>query len=650
MGTTANKLNYLEETKKQIIEKTNDIDGTITNNITFRQASQKVVDVYNHYNNASETITPNTTTGKANYLKETKRIYKEAINLFDEGITDNTTFRDYAEKINDIYSNLPKITGTGTNAILSNIKSGKLVVQPKGNTVQGENPSPSNPQDIKVTKGNNDIIIRGINLLNGALLQAVNPSQEIQITNNSGKMTINGTTAENIGINLRISGSTPFLTLKAGTYTFLFNQASTIWNCELNLTSLHLGTYKVIKGMSGNYRRMVYTFDNDFDIYNINIYLKPNTTFTNQELWLMILKGEYSPSDLPDFETYIPPTTKQLNLGNLELAMIPSYNLIDENNLVKATNTAQIKNKIVTSNILNVASSSTAIGFTVSIPTFKPETGTYYVSADVRLVSGSVRNNEITAVQMWTHDAWTASSSWASTPPTLSNQFQRYTRKYTISSIGNDDNYVYAFYVQVYGATDAVLEFKNIQISKENLEYEPRDAYSDIIFKNEPNNANYDSTLVENAWYKKEIIGKRVLNGSETWGTSNNIRYTSTITDYALNNNIPYSDYFIGDKNKTNTGDTFLENSISFNNSDTYDRMYIKASSISDIRIWLQQYNLTIYYIKRNSTNIQITSTTLINQLEELNRTIVPNETIIVETESDEENVQLIVSASALDN
>ena len=35
MGTTANKLSHLKETKKQIMEKVNNIDGTITDNTTF---------------------------------------------------------------------------------------------------------------------------------------------------------------------------------------------------------------------------------------------------------------------------------------------------------------------------------------------------------------------------------------------------------------------------------------------------------------------------------------------------------------------------------------------------------------------------------------------------------------------------------------
>lgn len=39
--------------------------------------------------------------------------------------------------------------------------------------------------------------------------------------------------------------------------------------------------------------------------------------------------------------------------------------------------------------------------------------------------------------------------------------------------------------------------------------------YSDLIFKNERNNPNYDNTLVENGWYKKENNYKIVLTGNE---------------------------------------------------------------------------------------------------------------------------------------
>ena len=51
---------------------------------------------------------------------------KTALNQFGAGITDETTFREYADKINDIYDNWEKVTGEGTDITLNNTKKGKL--------------------------------------------------------------------------------------------------------------------------------------------------------------------------------------------------------------------------------------------------------------------------------------------------------------------------------------------------------------------------------------------------------------------------------------------------------------------------------------------------------------------------------------------
>ena len=44
-----------------------------------------------------------TTTDKLNYLNATKGLIKDALNNLGAEITDETTFRGYIDKINDIY-------------------------------------------------------------------------------------------------------------------------------------------------------------------------------------------------------------------------------------------------------------------------------------------------------------------------------------------------------------------------------------------------------------------------------------------------------------------------------------------------------------------------------------------------------------------
>lgn len=77
-----------------------------------------------------------TTLNKLEYLDETKGQIKTALNQFGAGITDETTFRDYTNKIEVIYNNWPKVTGSGTEITLNNTKAAKMVMDVKGNSMQ----------------------------------------------------------------------------------------------------------------------------------------------------------------------------------------------------------------------------------------------------------------------------------------------------------------------------------------------------------------------------------------------------------------------------------------------------------------------------------------------------------------------------------
>lgn len=105
-----------------------------------------------------------TTLNKLEYLDETKNQIKTALNQFGAGITDETTFREYADKIDDIYNNWPKVTGEGTDITLDNTKNGKLSLELNGNTEQDGDPTPNNEIPIKVVKGSNNVVIESQNI------------------------------------------------------------------------------------------------------------------------------------------------------------------------------------------------------------------------------------------------------------------------------------------------------------------------------------------------------------------------------------------------------------------------------------------------------------------------------------------------------
>lgn len=72
---------------------------------------------------------------KLTYLDGTKQALKTSINNLGGDITSETTFREYAQELQDIYNNIPKTTDTGTNLSLNTIK-GKMKITPKGDTSQ----------------------------------------------------------------------------------------------------------------------------------------------------------------------------------------------------------------------------------------------------------------------------------------------------------------------------------------------------------------------------------------------------------------------------------------------------------------------------------------------------------------------------------
>ena len=100
-----------------------------------------------------------TTLNKLEYLDETKKQIKTALNQFGAGITDETTFREYADKIDDIYDNWEKVTAENTAITLDNTKAGLMKAELKGNTEQDGTPTPAEPVPIQVVKGSNSVTI-----------------------------------------------------------------------------------------------------------------------------------------------------------------------------------------------------------------------------------------------------------------------------------------------------------------------------------------------------------------------------------------------------------------------------------------------------------------------------------------------------------
>ena len=85
---------------------------------------------------------------KLNYINETKSLIKDKLNDLGSEIDNETTFREYVEKIEDLYNEWPKVNDEDTAITLNNTKKGKMNLQLKGNvsqfTTTGTNILPQN--------------------------------------------------------------------------------------------------------------------------------------------------------------------------------------------------------------------------------------------------------------------------------------------------------------------------------------------------------------------------------------------------------------------------------------------------------------------------------------------------------------------------
>jgi len=74
---------------------------------------------------------------KLTYLNDTRLKIKDGLNKFGADLTENDTFRSYSNVLNDIYNKLPKVSGNGSNFTLENAQNGKLdLFEMEGNTHQ----------------------------------------------------------------------------------------------------------------------------------------------------------------------------------------------------------------------------------------------------------------------------------------------------------------------------------------------------------------------------------------------------------------------------------------------------------------------------------------------------------------------------------
>ena len=161
-----------------------------------------------------------TTAQKLTYLNDTKSLLKDSINSLGGEITSQTTFRQYATELDSIYASLPKVSGTGSNIQLTPTKKGRITSQINGDTLQDGTPTPDTPVEIQSVTGLQKINVCGKNLFDIADGTYTNSSsgRTASITFTNGIMTnFEHNFSGNFGIKIQLR--TPIILKANQSYT-----------------------------------------------------------------------------------------------------------------------------------------------------------------------------------------------------------------------------------------------------------------------------------------------------------------------------------------------------------------------------------------------------------------------------------------------
>lgn len=271
------------------------------------------------------------TIDKLNYLNETKQLIKESLNSnFNSGITDETTFRNYVDKIDSLYDEWPKVTGEGTSVTLSNTKEGKMKIDLKASVISQNTTTGKQLLDLK----------DGTYTNNG-----------ITATVSNGEITLNGTDSNGNNNFMNLPLNTNINWINNETYAISLNNPSSIGGSSI--VDNDRCTFRINSGgqldvyFSSINSTKVEVIDKTDMLSNlISIRTGAGITYNNFKIKPMIEKNtqisDYEPytggtaSPNPDYPQEIHTVTGNntvtaagvnypINLGTIELCKIGNY-------------------------------------------------------------------------------------------------------------------------------------------------------------------------------------------------------------------------------------------------------------------------------------------------------------------------------------
>lgn len=176
---------------------------------------------------------------------------------------------------------------------------------------------------------------------------------------------------------------------------------------------------------------------------------------------------------------------------------------------------------------------------------------------------------------------------------------------------------------------------KEFELNLGNIELCKIGDYKDVLFKNEQSSEYYNSSLVDNAWYKKETISRIDFDGTEDVGIPSTtvgeglIAFrislgTKIASDYclALSNRFLFS---ARNLDEWNNGEKDIAYTAVIATANNKSAVYCRVkedfiSSVEEMKQYLAENETYVYLVRSSPTYTPIADETLITQLEALNK------------------------------
>ena len=454
-------------------------------------------------------------------------------------------YLDLETQLTEETKTIPAEAGTtveidGSGQITANGNKEVEIQLLKGQTSQASTPTPSSPVPINVVTGRQEINVCGKNICNLATGTSTRGNTTLTITDDI----INFKTTGNInyvayGIDgeLRNANYGNYLAwenkiLKAGTYALsqIYVSGSTTTGTISTSDGLRVMVYGRSIGSSETYPNT-----NLCQIYVTTS--NTNATFTiNEDMEINVVVYMYATNPTIDINFKV-----MLEKSSTSSTYSPYTGISQEINLGK--NLAQWETNSYTSSALsNLGAFNITLDNSLDINT----TDTYYFSADIKLQSGT--GNYMNVIRSGNN---TGQTTTAIINPNFTSDYQRYVFKCTYSQAQTLTQVGF----QISQGSSAVLEIKNLMISKSNSDYAPYftpielckiGTYQDFIRKGTGKNLFDKEAVTSNRIIKRDDGTLEQNNG---YKTSDYIPVKANVTYTQTNFNHYYSVYYDTNKN-----------------------------------------------------------------------------------------------------